>query len=206
MVGRQVLVFEHLCRGCGGCALICPENAIIERRRSIGTVYRGKAENGTGPPLQVAYAKLNLGEVQAPALIRGVKKQAAEGMPVIMDGPPGASCALVTTIMGADYVLMVAEDTPFGLHDLKKVVHAVEEVRIPCGAVVNRYEAGNSLAEKYLEDRGIPVLMRIPYDERIGSAGSDGKPFLSELPEYAEGFSACYRNIEQIAGAEGGNE
>jgi len=44
---------------------------------------------------------------------------------------------------GADFVLLVTEPTPFGLHDLKLAIGAVKILGIPCGLVINRSDMGD---------------------------------------------------------------
>ncbi|GAH62924.1 unnamed protein product, partial [marine sediment metagenome] len=53
-VKRNVLIFSELCHGCGGCTLLCPENAISETNREIGIMQIGKA--GT---IEFIHGKLN---------------------------------------------------------------------------------------------------------------------------------------------------
>ncbi len=199
MVGRRVMVFEHLCRGCGGCVLICPENAVLERRRAIGTVIRA-AGNGTA----LVYGRLNIGEIQAPTLIREVKKRVPDDGTVIMDGPPGASCSLVHTLIGSDYAVVVAENSPFGFHDARKVVEALGETGIPFGAIINKYDEKEDSLEDFFREKGIPVLLRIPLDEDIARLSSEGIPFVRELTEYETRFQECFETISQAVKISGG--
>ena len=41
----DVLVFPELCHGCGGCSLLCPEQAIKEKGQKIGVVEFGESNN-----------------------------------------------------------------------------------------------------------------------------------------------------------------
>ncbi len=109
---HRVLHFPELCRGCGGCVMVCPEQAISETTRSIGAISRGRRGK-----LGVVEGRLNVGEMQTPPLIRRTKEAAEPGV-VIVDSPPGTSCAAMEAVRDADYVLLVAEPTPFGVHDM----------------------------------------------------------------------------------------
>ena len=40
----SVLVFPHLCHGCGACSLLCPQKAIKEVHKEIGIVEIGTAK------------------------------------------------------------------------------------------------------------------------------------------------------------------
>ena len=77
---------------------------------------------------------LNVGEPMAVPVIRQLKQVLATALEadwetVILDASPGTSCPVVETIRGADYLLLVTEPTPFGLHDLRLAVQLAEDLR-----------------------------------------------------------------------------
>jgi MinD superfamily P-loop ATPase len=107
---------------------------------------------------------------------------------------------------GADFVLMVTEPTPFGLHDLRLAVEvARDELRLPVGVVVNREGVGDQGVDEYCAAESIPILMRIPLDRRIAEAYSEGIPLVERLPEYREQFQNLYAAIGQLVGEKGAN-
>ena len=55
---------------------------------------------------------------------------------------------------GADFVLLVTEPTPFGLHDLILAVEAVKILGIPSGLVINRSDLGDDRVRDYARERG----------------------------------------------------
>jgi MinD superfamily P-loop ATPase len=119
---------------------------------------------------------------------------------VILDASPGTSCPVVETMRGADFVLLVTEPTPFGLHDLRLAVEIARgELGLPVGVVINRDGVGDRGVEDYCAAEGIPILMRIPLDRRIAEAYSEGVPLVEALPEYRERFVELYRRIEEKA-------
>lgn len=179
VIGGQVLVFEQLCHGCGGCSRFCPEKAITEREREIGTVLWGRREN-----LHFIYGRLNIGEALAPPVIRAVQHRIPKTGTIIIDSPPGTTCSMVQAVADSDYCILVAENTPFGLHDAKIAIQAVANLDVPLGVVINRYDTGASGLEAFLESEKIPVLMRIPFNEEIARLYSRGIPFVTELTEY----------------------
>ncbi|MFZ5880815.1 MAG: ATP-binding protein [Chloroflexota bacterium] len=195
VIGRKTLVFPELCHGCGSCTLTCPENAISERLDGMGMLEGGITPTGVG----FSGGVMNVGEPMAVPIIRALKKWAPavlEGYDVeIRDAPPGASCPVVETIRGADFVLLVTEPTPFGLHDLKQVVGIVQELGIPAGVVVNRDGIGNNEIEAYCAGASLPILLRIPMERRFAEAIASGKTLVDAAPEYRPLFHGLLENI-----------
>jgi MinD superfamily P-loop ATPase len=204
VVGSKVLIFPELCHGCGSCTLNCPEGAIHEKLHVMGVLELGKAG-----PVGFGHGILNVGEAMAVPIIRQLKARPAPSAPnsvTILDAPPGTSCPVVETMRGADFVLLVTEPTPFGLHDLRLTVQvARDELGLPVGVVVNRDGVGDSAVDDYCADEGIPILMRIPLDRRIAEAVSGGRALVAALPEYHPQFVALYDRIAaQLSAREGG--
>jgi MinD superfamily P-loop ATPase len=189
----SVLVFPHLCHGCGGCRLLCPQNAITETDREIGIV-----EVGTSGSLQFVQGTLNVGEVMSPPVIRAVKERIDSHKIAIIDAPPGTSCPVIEAIKGSDFCLLVAEPTPFGLHDLILAVEVVRKLNIPCGVVINRADIGDDKVAAYCSEVRIPILMRIPFDRRIATMYSNGTLLITDRTEYIEQFRKMFADIQRI--------
>ena len=177
--GAKPLVFPEMCHGCGGCAKVCPKKAIREVDKRMGVVETAQADNIT-----LIQGRLDVGVAMAPPLIRAVKARLENGGPAILDAPPGTSCPVIATIRGADFVVLVTEPTPFGLHDLKLAVDMVRGLGIPFGVVVNRVGIGDDRVHVYCGEQNIPVLLEIPDDRRIAEAYSRGELIVESLPEY----------------------
>ncbi len=192
LLGKKVLVFPELCHGCGSCTTNCPEQAITEHPRPMGTLERGNAGS-----IQFAHGRMDIGEAMAVPVISQLKKWELPDHIIIIDSPPGASCPVVESLRGADFVLLVTEPTPFGLHDLSGAVEVTREIGIPLGVVLNRSTVGDDAVQAYCQDEKIPILMQIPHDRRIAEAYSNGIPMVEALPEYKEKFVALYKSIQE---------
>jgi MinD superfamily P-loop ATPase len=193
VVRRKVLVFPEFCHGCGGCLAVCPEKAIAETGRELGTLSSGH-RNG----IRFINGRLRIGEAMATPLIRKVRAAADPDRVTIIDAPPGTSCPVIAAMHGADYILMVTEPTPFGLHDLRLAVEAVRVLGIPCGLVINRSDIGDRQVFAYAEAEGLPVLLTIPFDRRIAEIYSRGKTIVEELPKWRGRFIELYRDIVEL--------
>ena len=106
-------------------------------------------------------------------------------------------------MQGADFILLVTEPTPFGLHDLQLAVEAVKLLGIPCGLVINRADIGDDRVLAYAEREHVPVLMTIPFDRRIAEAYSRGELMVEALPEWRQRFVDLYGRIESIIEGQG---
>ena len=188
----DVLVFPDLCHSCGGCVLVCPAEAIKEEPHRIGTLKHASAGD-----IELVYGELDVQRPMAVPIIAEVKRQIRKDKNVILDSPPGTSCPVIQTIKGSDFCVLVTEPTPFGLHDLKIIVQVLENMNIPFGVVVNR--AGDNRVHEFCREKGIPVLMEIPYDKRIAELYSQGTPFSQEMPEWKTKFQELFKTVGRLA-------
>ena len=199
VVGKKVLIFPELCHGCGSCGLNCPEDAIHDLLNITGFV-----ESGRTGPIDFAQGTLDVGQAMPVPVIHQLKKKylaASDHRLVILDSSPGTSCPVVETMRDADFVLMVTEPTPFGLHDLRLAVQvARDELGLPVGVVINRDGIGDAGVEQYCACESIPVLLRIPLDRRIAELTSDGHALVEVLPEYGYAFLSLWQRIVEQMG------
>lgn len=193
IAGTAAMTFPELCHSCGGCFKVCPEDAILESYRELGTITRGNNQD-----IELVYGRLRVGEAMAPPLIKKVKSNAPLDAVNIVDSPPGTSCPVIAAIGDSDFVILVTEPTPFGLHDLKLAVGAVQMLHLPFGLVINRSDIGNQDVKDYAASIGMPVLMEIPFDRQIAEATTNGKLMARELPGYREKFLEIFEQIDEI--------
>ncbi|CAB1082622.1 MinD superfamily P-loop ATPase containing an inserted ferredoxin domain [Olavius algarvensis Delta 1 endosymbiont] len=195
IAGQSILTFPELCHSCGGCMAVCDEKAITESGRKLGVLESGYFKAG-----EFVHGRLRVGEAMSPPLIRKVRSFANKDKISIIDAPPGASCPVIAAIKDTDFVLMVTEPTPFGLHDLKLVAAAVKLLGIPCGLVINRSDVGNDDVKRYARAEKLPVLMEIPFDRGIAETYSRGQLVIEIMPEFKKKFLALRSQIDRLIG------
>ena len=199
LAGNKIRIFENICHSCGGCMLVCPQTAISERYRPIGTMQVGDSED-----VRVISGFLNPGEASGIPIIHRLLKQSqgVAGNLTIIDCPPGSACIVMESIKGADYCVLVAEPTIYGVHNLELVHQLVTLFKKPCGVVLNKCLEGDNPAERYCLEYRLPVIGRIPFDHELGRLNSDAKIATCEDPGYHALFTGLLRRIgEEVAHA-----
>jgi MinD superfamily P-loop ATPase len=161
--------------------------------KRIGVIETIQAEN-----ISLIQGRLDVGVAMVPPLIRAVKARMRNGLPTILDAPPGTSCPVITTLRGADLAVLVTEPTPFGLHDLKLAVDMIRMLDIPFSVVVNRFGIGDDRVHVFCKEENIPILLEIPDDRRIAEAYSQGYLIVDALPEYRPLFQSLIEKTLQM--------
>jgi MinD superfamily P-loop ATPase len=190
---QSVLVFPHLCHGCGACTYFCPEKAITEEGMEIGVIEFGRAGG-----IDTVQGKLMIGQAMPVPVIREVKKHIDPESVSIIDCSPGTSCPVVESIRGSDFCLLVTEPTPFGLNDLALAVETVKALGVPCGIVINRAGADANRLDEFCLNEKIPVLMTIPMDTRIARLYSRGITLVEGMPQYRSDFANLFNRTREI--------
>lgn len=190
---RFVSVVEELCHDCGACSVACKFDAITEKEKLIGTIRKIYVTI----PADLIEAKTEVGTYSPVPLIKKAIKQTLPENLIILDAPPGISCPFIATVEQADYVVLVTEPTPFGLHDLKLSVETLNEIGKQFGVVVNRAGLGNDEVYTWLKENNIDLLMEIPYDKEIARLYSEGVLLVEGNLKYREKFIRLMKTIEK---------
>jgi MinD superfamily P-loop ATPase len=185
-----VMTFPELCHACGGCRLVCPENAITEVPRDIGRLAIGNSGS-----VQFLHGLLNVGEALSVPVIKAVKARIPAADLVLIDAPPGTSCPVIESVRGADFLLLVTEPTPFGLHDLKLAVDMARALGLAMGLVINRAGIGDREVYAYCAENGLRILAEIPDDLRVAELYSRGEMICNHLDDLKARFSRLLDEI-----------
>lgn len=182
----------NLCHSCGACMVACDHEAIWVRDEPIGELHTYKTGTGEG----IMDGTLKIGSAMQTMVIRALKKALPPIKDIILfDAPPGTSCPVVETITGCDYIVLVSEPTPFGLHDLKLMIALVRELKIPFGVVINKANLGTRDIYHYLEKEHIEILGEIPFDTEYASNYSKGEIFERVPAKVAASFNEIAKKL-----------
>jgi len=190
-VSNRVIVFKDICHSCGGCALVCPNQAIFDISKKIGVIEDGIALN-----TRVISGFLDLGiESGIPIIKKIIQKISQNESLVLIDCPPGSSCSVIESIQNADFCLIVAEPTIFGAHNLEMVYELVKMVEKPFGVLLNKSMGIEDPSENFCQEHEIPIMGKIPYDEELGQLNAEALIAVFENNNYKKIFEKILSNI-----------
>jgi MinD superfamily P-loop ATPase len=175
------------CDGCAACVYQCPNGSITMQEQVAGTFCVSDTRYG---PLY--HANLHPGRENSGKLVTLVKQRARlramdEGRQlVLVDGPPGIGCPVISAASGADLALIVAEPTAAGVHDMKRILQTTEHFHLRALVCINKsdiYLLGTKLIEAYCWDSDFELAGRIPFDETVTEAMVHGEPVTTYRPD-----------------------
>lgn len=189
---NTVLVFEESCHDCGGCEIVCRQGAVSWEKREIGKIFAGKTYFGS----EAVYGKLNIGEMSGVKIIKEMyKNNSFENL--LIDCPPGTACTTVSAVEEADFAVIVAEPSPFGLSDMKLVVKLLKDMKIPFGVVINKADEEENEIKFYCRENNIEILGEIPFKREIAENYSKGNIISDILPEYKSVFADILKRVKE---------
>jgi MinD superfamily P-loop ATPase len=188
-LGSSVVVLPELCHGCYACSELCPTQALPMQPKQMGKLTEYKIND----TLHFVESRLNIGEEQAVPLIKHTKKYVTTKYSKldfqIYDCPPGTSCSMIEATRDADFVILITEPTPFGLHDVRLAVETMRKLNKFFGIVINRFGIGNDDIITYCDTENIPIIAKIYNSRKIAELYSSGKLIYNEIPEVKEAFN-----------------
>ncbi len=193
-INKQVKVFEEVCHSCGGCSLVCPEQAISEKNKVIGWI-----EEGYDEVLHLLTGKLNIGEESGVPIIKDLINYPRPNTDIdIIDCPPGTSCSVIESISSADYCVLVGEETLYSLENLKMVVELLEQMNIPFGVLINKSMSDDNQLVRYCIEKSITILGRFPYKTEYQKITSRGELLSKHISEVHAQFERLLQTIQEV--------
>lgn len=175
------------CEGCRLCERICPVRAITSTQRENN--YWFVSDTRFGP---LVHAKMGPGEENSGKLVTQVRKRAFEigkemnADAILNDGPPGIGCSTIASITGVDAVILVAEPSKSGFHDVVRLVDLVKSFDTPMYALINKYDMNEDISmqmEAFFKMEGIKLKGKIPFQEDMVHAMVERKTIAEFAPQ-----------------------
>jgi MinD superfamily P-loop ATPase len=168
------------CEGCASCFYQCPDEAIRMEEQQAGLWFRSDTRFG---PL--FHAHLFAGQENSGKLVTLVKQQGrllaldTGAELLVVDGPPGIGCPVISASAGADMALHVVEPTVSGVHDLERIMGTTDHFGVPSLVAINKADLNPGRSDEIAAScagRGVEVVGRIPYDTIVTEAMVQGQP------------------------------
>lgn len=191
-IKEKPMLFRGVCHSCGGCKIVCPNHAIVEKDYPIGVIHTGQHQYVT-----VKSGMMNMGEESGVPIIRELLKN----LPCkdnVIDCPPGSACTVMESIKDADYCVIVAEPSVFGVHNFQMVYELVKILKKPFGVVINKADAQENPMQKLCEKLKLPVLEQIPFDRDIAAQNAAGNIAYETNEKAKEIFDRLYAKISEV--------
>ncbi|MDD2504108.1 MAG: ATP-binding protein [Clostridia bacterium] len=191
-IKNKLIIFDDVCHSCGGCILVCPEKALTEKKKVIGIVQKGASGD-----VMVWTGILNTGEASGIPIIKSLlaENNSYDNKQTFIDCPPGSACIVMESIKDADYCILVAEPTLFGVHNLNMVYELAKLFNRSLGVVLNKCLEEENPAEKFCLEKNIRILGRIPFDNELGTLNSNAEIAVNKSEKYKEVFSFLFKTV-----------
>ena len=201
-IDEDINIMKESCEGCGVCEYVCPADAIKMVDRDSGFSYI--SETRFGP---MAHAMLKTAEEASGKLVTVVrnnaKKLAEEKKKdlIIIDGPPGIGCPVISSITGVDLVLIVTEPTLSAIHDLERIIGVADHFKISAVVCINKYDINldnSKEIENYCKDNNINIVGKLPYDTIVTEAMIQEKNVIEySKNDFSKGLADMWNNIQE---------
>lgn len=195
-VKDAIMVFPELCHSCYACSELCPTSSLPMKEKAIGSINHFRSGD-----LDFIEAKLNVGEEQAVPLISQANvylNYHLKNNISICDCPPGTACPAIESVKDADLVILVAEPTPYGFHDLKLIVKAMKKLEKRFAVVINKHGIGNDDTLKFCEENEIAVIAKIPHYRKLAVCYSKGELVYNKFGFMQTEMEKIYSYIKEI--------
>ncbi|MCD4774308.1 MAG: ATP-binding protein, partial [Bacteroidales bacterium] len=204
IIKNQYIVDPLSCEGCGYCARVCPTDAITNESLNVGKSYISTTKVGN----IMAHAKLGIGADNSGKLVAKVKNEAKKIAEenkkdfIVVDGSPGIGCPVVSSLSGANFVVLVTEPSVSGLHDLKRVYELVKKFKIKAGCIINKFDINKKVTEEiveFLDKENIVHLTNLPYNENFTKAMTIGQTIVEyDKNELSELVASSWEKVKEF--------
>ncbi|HNS17859.1 MAG TPA: ATP-binding protein [Bacteroidales bacterium] len=200
VIQGSVKISDTYCDGCFLCSRICPEHAITMVKNDQSRMYAGEFRNGI-----MVYGRLAPGEENSGKMVNELRdraKQAAKHHSIetiLLDGPPGIGCPVISTITGVDAVVIVTEPTLSALHDLERTLGIAGKFKLRAWVVINKYDINPDICTRinqYCKSKKVVVAGNLPFDPQVVDAMVNCKSMIEWAPDSV--VSREIRNIWKV--------
>jgi len=180
----RIEIIPEFCEGCGACKYVCPTNAITYKKTRTGVIYIAQCRLG----VPVVTGDLEVGQRNLGHLVYEAKKVAKKvaeevnSKHIIVDAAAGIGCPVISSLAGADVLLIVVEPTPQSLKGAKRLLQVAEKFNLEKFMIINKYDLNREFSRKINDYFKTRILGRIPYNEDVIESYTAMNPILVYKP------------------------
>ncbi|RLG89205.1 MAG: ATPase [Thermoprotei archaeon] len=184
VVGSSIEVIEENCEGCGACSIVCPVNAISFKVTLTGRLYICHVRTNS----TIVTGDLEVGQRNTGHLVYRVKELAhkyaeeVNAKHIIVDAAAGIGCPVISSLAGADVLIIVSEPTPQSFQGAQRLLEMSRGMRLRTYLVINRYDLNEEFALKMARELDIELLGLIPNDFSVVKSYAAMKPIIEYQP------------------------
>lgn len=154
----------------------------------------------------LVHAKLGFGAENSGKLVSHVKNEAKKIALeqkkdyVLVDGSPGIGCPVISSLSGANLVVLITEASISGLHDLQRVYELVQSFHLLAVCIINKYDLNEEITckiEEFLADKNIKTIAKLPYDENFSKAMIEAKCIVEYESSLSIEVKEAWKNIKK---------
>ncbi|MBU0487277.1 MAG: ATP-binding protein [Bacteroidetes bacterium] len=201
LLSEKVVIIDTSCDGCKLCSRICPEEAITMIDNDKSRMFAGTFRNG-----KMTYGRLAPGEENSGKLVNLVRDKAlqlakSENLDtIIIDGPPGIGCPVISSITGVDHVVIVTEPSLSGIHDLKRTIEITSKFNLKTWIIINKHDLNPEMTnqiESYCNGINLKIAAKLLFDPQVVEAMVQCKSAIEHVPisDFSTGIQAAFTQI-----------
>ena len=191
------------CEGCAVCYYSCKHNAIAINDHVSGEYYLSETKYGV-----MVHGRLGIAEGNSGKLVAKIKQKAHQFKTkdtefLIIDGPPGIGCPVVSCLTGADMALVVTEPTLSAIHDLQRVLELIKQLKVKPLVCINKadlHEENSKLIQDLCLNQCVDIVGRINYDKAFTEAVINNIPVIeyNKNSVVVKQLKQLWQNIKNI--------
>ncbi|MBN1317242.1 MAG: hypothetical protein JXA42_17290, partial [Anaerolineales bacterium] len=154
------------------------------------------------------HAHLFAGQENSGKLVTMVKQQArllgedTVAELLLVDGPPGIGCPVISACAGMDLALHVVEPTTSGVHDLERIMATTDHFGVPSLVAINKADLNPTRSQEiaaFCEQQNVELVGQIPYDTIVTEAMVRGLPVTAYTDgPVAQAMDNVWKQVKEI--------
>lgn len=189
-------IIEEYCEGCGACSIVCTTGSITYKITRTGWIIYGKTRHGPEVvTADLAVSGRNTGHLvyEARERAKNLKKELEY---IIVDAAPGIGCPVISSIVGANLLIICVEPTPQSYQGCLRLIDLATKVGIKYLVIINKHNLNPEFAQNIEKELGNSVIGKIPYSDIVVKSYVEMVPVLKvDNTEFSKNIQMIFEQI-----------